>query len=837
MYVINRIRLKKFTGMHLNEIVEFDMRLKSAITILLGRNGCGKTRLLNVLYPTCPDKTDFRDGGEYFNDSTLDGVNYHFIIRRVGSHLKCTIKNVTEGVTVVKDVNPKVYNAKIEDLLGLTPALKDLLIGNDDVELCRLSTGARRNWFTKLSTSDLTYALGVYKKLKDYSRDLVGAIKHGQAKIAEIKPRVVADAKERESLGEHIKLLRSEVEELGSKIREISVDPNVDKAAYVNTLDNLQRVSDAICKLPRMSDRSTDEIDRLIADAQSRIGEAKARYENSQQQLGKLLDQKQRYDYLLKNSNGLAEQVAQMRTWLDNAEQEDVAFKQLRNFEKFTTEALVQGQSYLNEFSLEMTRCIDARTTDLTFKGLEEKVAKGRNQQSEIETNLSRVDAALKERRHRLEHFLSTESVDCPKCKENFKPGLLNVDEKTLRADIDELEKVKLRGEEKLKTIQLENDQTAIEFELASKIREFGLAYSKDPVLALMFSHLHSEDAFNNNRGKFGGIVSWFVTELERAIEVSREYQKWEAKSAQLKEVTASSDINLDELLEDIRSAERVCDFQQNTLDEHNKSLEQLKSQRSRIVELASLESDYNMLLDKAKTQESVWLMNEYRDALTAKRQETFDNYSMANHRFNEMDEEYRRLQAIEEDVEKLQLQHDTAVKLVRAMSPEKGLLRKYFYRAIARITDMMNKHINTIWEYPLDVHPCNIEEGDMDYKFPFTCGTNDEPAPDVKSGSAAQREIFNLVFRLTAFKALGLEGFPIVLDEPGHTFDEGHRNRLVDFIKALLDVNQHSQAFIVSHNSDVHSRLNSADFVVLDEDGVTPPAIYNERVKIITRG
>lgn len=837
MYVINRIRLKKFTGMHLNEIEEFDMRLKSAITILLGRNGCGKTRLLNVLYPTCPDKTDLRDGGEYFNDSTLDGVNYHFIVRRAGSTLKCTIKNVTENVVVCKDVNPKVYNAKVEDILGITPALKNLLIGNVDDELCRLSTGARRTWFTKLSTSDLTYALTVYKKLKDYSRDLVGAIKHGQTKIAEIKPRVVADAKERETLGDHIKILRSEVDELGGKIREISVDPNIDKTKYVSTLDNLHRVSEAICKLPRIADRDTATIDALVANSQTRIGEARARYEGSQQQLGKLLEQKQRFEYLLKNSNGLAEQVTQLRNWLDDVLAEDVAFGELRNFERFTTEALVQAQNYLNEFSLEMTRCIDGRTTAYSFKVLEEKVSNGRNVQTEIETNISRVEAALKERQHRLEHFLSTESVDCPKCNEHFKPGLLNVDEATLRADIEELNKVKARGEEKLKDVMKENDALACEYELASKIREFGLAYSKDPVLALMFNYLHAEDAFNNNRGKFGGIVSWFVSELERAIEISREHAKWLSKSEQLKEVTASTDINFDELIEDIRAAERVCNFQKDTLDEHIANHKQLSEQRQQILSLASLEADYKMLMEKAQKEESVWLMNEYRDMLTAKRQEVFDNYSMANSRFNEMDEEYRRLTAIEEDVDKLQRQHDTAVKLVRAMSPEKGLLRKYFYRAIVRITDMMNKHINTIWEYPLEVQPCDIDEGDMDYKFPFMCGTNDEPAPDVRNGSAAQREIFNLVFRLTAYKALGLEGYPIALDEPGHAFDEGHRNRLVDFIKALLDVSQHSQAIIVSHNSDVHSRLNSADFVVLNEDGVTPPAIYNEWVKIVTRG
>lgn len=837
MYVVNRIRLKKFTGMHLKEIEEFDMRLSSAITIILGRNGCGKTRLLNVFYPTCPDKTDFRDGGEYFNDSTKDGVNYQFIVRRVGSSLKCTIKNVSEDTVLVKDVNPKVYNSKVEDLLGITPALKDLLIGNEDVELCRLSTGARRNWFTKLSTSDLTYALTVYKKLKDYSRDLVGAIKHGQAKIAEIKPRVVEDAKERETLKTHIEVLKTDVETLGTKIREISVDPNIDKDVYVTTLDSLDKVSKAICNLPRIADLDTENVDKLIAESQARIGEARARYENSQQQLGKLLEKKQRYDYLLKNSNGLADQVTQLRNWLDEAALEEVAFPDLRNFEMFNTAALVQAQTYLNEFSLEMTRCIDSRTTNHGFKVLEELVATGREKQSEIETNISRVEAALVERNHRLEHFLATDEVDCPKCKERFKPGLINVDEPTLRKDIVELTAVKERGEAKLKDVQRENDTVVAEYELAAKIREFGMAYSKDPVLSKLFAHLHAEDAFNNNRGKFGGIVSWFVTELERAIEISREHSKWSEKAEQLKEVTASTDINLDELLDDIRALERVCEFQQKTLEEHTKNLDVLNKQRAQIIALSTLEADYRRLLDNAQKQETVWLMNEYRDALTAKRQEVFDNYSLANTRFNEMDEEYRRLQAIEEEVGMLQRKQDTAIKLVRAMSPEKGLLRKYFYRAIARITDMMNKHIGTIWEYPLEVHPCNIEEGDMDYKFPFMCGSNDEPAPDVRSGSAAQREIFNLVFRLTAYKALGLEGYPIILDEPGHTFDEGHRNRLVDFIKALLDVNQHSQAVVVSHNTDVHSRLNNADFVVLDEDGVTPPAIYNERVKIVTRG
>ncbi len=837
MYTVNRIRLKKFTGMHLNEIEEFDMRLKSAITIILGRNGCGKSRLLNVYYPTCPDKTDLRDGGEYFNDSTLDGVNYHFIVKRTGSSLKCTIKNVTDDVVVAKSVNPKVYNAKVEDLLGITPALKDLLIGMEDMTLCRLSTGARRNWFTKLSTSDLTYALGIHKKLKDYARDLVGAIKHGQAKIAEIKPRVVECKAEREMLTGHIASLKAEVEELGGKIREISVDPNIDKSKYVNTLDNLARVSDAICKLPKFGDRDVSRIEESLATAQSQIGEAKARLEHTQQRLGTLLESKQRYDYLLKNTVGLADQVQALRVWLDEKMGEDVCFTGLRDFEIHNTASLELARTYLGEFSLDLTRAIDARTTSLSFKELESAVSKDSSEIAEVELKLRKIDVALKDREHRLEHFLATDNVDCPKCKTVFKPGLLDVSEETLRKDIDELNAVKKKGEARLLELQMSYEQTKAEFDLSNKIRELGLSYSKDPVLKLMFTHLHGEDAFNGNRGKFGGIVNWFVKELDDAIDVSKEHTKWVEKSEKLKEVTAGSEINFEELLQDIAECEKLCEFQQNSLDEHSANYKGLTARRAQLIELNRLEQEHTKLITDATEQEVSWMMNEYKDMLSTKRQEVFDNYSLANTRFNEMDEEYRRLTAIEEEVAGLQKRHETTTKLVRAMSPEKGLLRKYFYRAIARITDMMNKHIGTIWEYPLDVYPCNIEEGDMDYKFPFHCGTNDEPAPDVKHGSAAQREIFNLVFRLTAYKALGLEGFPIVLDEPGHTFDEGHRARLVDFIKALLDAGHFSQAIVVSHNSDVHSRMNTADFVVLDEDGVTPPPIYNEWVKIISRG
>ena len=837
MFKVNRVRVQLFTGMWLKEIDEFDMRVNSPTTIIIGRNGCGKSRLLGVIYPVCPAKTDFRDGGSYLNESEIDGVNYKFYCKRIGNSMKCTIKNVDTNAYIVKNVNPKVYNAKVSDLLDIDPALVNLLIGIDDTELCRLSTGQRRHWFTRLSVSDLSYPLAVHKRLKDYGRDLVGAIKHGQMKIADIKPRVVDCEEERLQLHARIDGMRIEVEELTKEISGIVTDQTITKGHYINTLNELEGVSRNILKFKTGSMFDLHDIDEKIAAQRITVGESRVRCQTSQKSLGDLLAKKQRIEYQLRNSTGLISQIDDLTTWVSDKLGEPHAFARLYNYRVGMGAELQTAFNYLNEFSTDLTRAIDSINGEVTFNGLESELDNLNKKIAETDEKLRRVDNALNDKRHRLEHFLSVDDVDCPKCTTRFKPGLESLDVGAARSEINDLETIRNKGEAFLLKIKTEASDVHLNLGHVSKVRAIVIEYSKNPILSIMFEHLHSEDALYINRGKFGGIVSWFVKELTDSMEVYVEWDKLETKRSQLADIKAESNIDDSCLDDDIVHVEKVTLFQQDALSLAESTLKTLESQRKNVIEMGVLTDRFNILVARVNTEESVWMTNEYRDLLTTHRKELFDSYSIANSRFNEMDEEYRRLQAIEEDVDSLQRRQAVTTLLVRAMSPEKGLLRKHFYKAIARITDMMNKHIDAVWQYHLKVLPCNIDDNDLDYKFPFMVGDNDEPADDVKCGSAAQREIFNLVFRLTAYRALGLEGFPLILDEPGHTFDEGHRDELVDFIKRLLGSSEHSQAFIVSHNSDVHSRLSGADFVVISEDGVTPPAVYNEYTKIIMRG
>ena len=170
---------------------------------------------------------------------------------------------------------------------------------------------------------------------------------------------------------------------------------------------------------------------------------------------------------------------------------------------------------------------------------------------------------------------------------------------------------------------------------------------------------------------------------------------------------------------------------------------------------------------------------------------------------------------------------------MITAWSPEKGVLKKYIYNSIVRITEMMNRYIGAVWQYPMNVLPCDVSEGDLDYTFPYTLKNNPDPVVDVIKGSKAQKNIFNLSYRLTAYKGLNLRQYPLLLDEPSEGMDEEHKQALVAFIKMLAESGEFSQVIVVSHEPEVHSKLNEATYCVVEPTGVTLPPVYNVGVKI----
>jgi DNA repair exonuclease SbcCD ATPase subunit len=110
----------------------------------------------------------------------------------------------------------------------------------------------------------------------------------------------------------------------------------------------------------------------------------------------------------------------------------------------------------------------------------------------------------------------------------------------------------------------------------------------------------------------------------------------------------------------------------------------------------------------------------------------------------------------------------------------------------------------------------------------------NGKPSGDITQGSEGQKDVFDLAFNLVLMAMKGLKGYPLFLDEIGATFDDSHRDNLVNYIKGLLDTNEINQIFMISHYNELTGAMSNSQSIVLHEDNLmVVPSNANEHVTI----
>ena len=84
------------------------------------------------------------------------------------------------------------------------------------------------------------------------------------------------------------------------------------------------------------------------------------------------------------------------------------------------------------------------------------------------------------------------------------------------------------------------------------------------------------------------------------------------------------------------------------------------------------------------------------------------------------------------------------------------------------------------------------------------------------------EKEIVDLSFRLIAMKYLGLNNYPIYIDELGASFDEKHREAAFYLIKEMSGSDDFSQVFLISHYNDCYGCLTNIDTIILSPENIT---------------
>lgn len=833
MLKVERIILKGFTGMGLHEIETFDFTLQSTVTIILGGNGCGKTSLLSVFLPLAPSKTEFRDGGSYTNYALVGDQRFKFHVKRKGSSLVCDIENLTTGEKLIDNANSKVYNSRVEELTGLTKEIKELI--NGEILLTDAGTDLRRKWLNKLSSSDLTYALGFYARLRKNLTNLNGAMDHTSRKIAELKMRVVQDGEERHQLSERLNVLDTELRELNRTLEQLpGMNHAISKRSIEQLLQQMKPMTDLILKhrgvIPSeetiRSTRANETCLREFAVA------AETEVSMLNKELSTLLDESTRQDYLMRNHEGLSQTLAKLREELAGWESQSWVFPDLFTGEYINADMIRQATD-ARVWGQKLGTTLDAVHSNERLAALEERLCRFDQVSAGLNERLQRVKNVLHGLEHERGHFLDTAEVDCPKCTHRFRPGVRKPLE-VIEREINENVVWKKQVEEELETLLENRKNVESDVGYLRQVREIVLTYSKDPVLSLFFKKLQERDVFTDNRHLFGGLCNAFSEELNSALNCLQTRQRLARAEKDWSEAVAAVgnvDGALHQKIEHLRG--RLGDATER-LSERRRAVEEVASVLTYQENVKRAVDQFNSLFSRLGNDVQSSMTNTLVSELLGARENKLDAYTTARERWRQMENELANLDALERELADLQAQHFNNKLMIQAWSPEKGVLRKYFYNAIVRITELMSKYIDRVWSYPMRVMPCDLTEGDLDYTFPVQMKTHPEPVPDVRKGSKAQRAIFNLMFRLTAYKALNLHQFPLVLDEPSEGMDEEHRNSLVGFIKSVAQSGEFSQLLVVSHEAEVHSKLNEATYCVVEPEGVTLPPVYNEGVKIV---
>lgn len=831
MLQVERIILKGFTGMGLHEIEVFDFTITTKTTIILGGNGCGKTSLLNVFFPLCPAKTEFRDGGSYTNIALVDGQRFKFHVKFKDGSLKCTIINQSKDEVVVENVNPKVYNANVEDITGINKERKEML--NGEVLLTDANTELRRKWFTSLSSSDLTYAIEFYRRLRRHATQTNGAIVHITKKIAELKTRVLDNKEDRDRLQIRLGEMEKELEGLNTLIAKFpGYDGRHTPEKVARLAEDAKKDALQILKARKLPTEEKLELERnQLSYYESMAAGHAATVDSLTREYSGLTDEINRQEYMLNNKAVLEKQIETLRDVVAGYGK-DVTFPELFTG-SFTAEEITSAINESRNWSLRLGTALERIKTRERLRVVSEELQRYDEETRAINDQICRAQNALDNLLHSRTHYHETKTVECPRCTHSFKPGIsISIDEveNKIRETSSWLEELNKSLEPRaVKRADMEQDVKNLE-----TVREIVLTYSKDPVVCILLKKLQADNVFTENRLSFGNYTSAFADECNEAIQCITQRERLEKAEKSYNETLAVVNA-LDTALSGRVNTVRVeLDAARQKLTEARQTVAKIKDEIAQLNEYKRSMAVIGRFKGEMENSFAVMANNLIVEGLNEVKQTRLDLYATARERWRQMSQELSQLAELEADLANLQSVYKNTRLVIQAWSPEKGALRKHYYQAIVRITEMMTSLINNVWSYPMRVMPCDMTDGDLDYTFPVQLKTQDALVPDVKKGSKAQRCIFNLAYRLTGYRALGMKGYPLLLDEPSEGMDETHRNALVNFIKSLINSGEFSQVIIVSHDADVHSKLNEASYCVIEPEGVTLPRHYNDKVKIV---
>lgn len=817
----NRITIHKCKRFGLNKTSTITITPKQKTVMVLGRNGCGKSSFVDIGLSILPiDRRQFSKGGYREQEISYNGNEYFLKSAHNGDHVyKKNDEVLYEGKVA------SVYRELIQEEFGINQKIHDVLMAKARHTFTAMSPmGERREWITRLSKSDFNYVLGFYDRVRKESRAIGNVIKHQTGRLASETSKLM-DSEELEGIKSRYERAQDALQELyGTMGQETPIEMRKLAHHLEGTYRELNEGARWLeansgykpLPVPKNGTQITnyDELRNHIASNEavmSRIMDQITELSSQEDRLSR------EYKDLMAKSDRdpeeLRKEIAEHR-------------KKIEEIESRTM--FPDGVSIPDtpQTELDCKRFIDLIRNlhigiDIEEVGDRNDIVRGLNDQlAQVEGQLARIEANI-------DHYESCQSVECPACNHEFRPG---ISDETYRSNLTtRMDLVSKRDKihEKLgEQREWFNEYRVVKTNLTN-IRDFQRNHGLLSRLWTMIEDIGGvtntqetlqvatrySDAIVDSRSHGKLIVALAVCEsaLEACVDGTQS-GPLEARIKALHKQLNDLQIEHRELDKHNRGATRALRLR----DEFRRQMERMYAQYERlgkIVDAVFVNGEHHVL-----KQQIAGLQHEL--------------HSLKN-TISGAEVQLGIVKDIQDQLDDLAIKELHYKVLEQRLSPSSGYIAELISRDIGALLDVMNQLIASVWSYPITLLNCTADNGDLNYRFPMVVGAHGNDVDDISQGSSSQTDIINFAFRLLVHKAMEISNYPLIIDELERAFDGSHKESLHQAIQSLIKDDTWGQVFIISHNTDSMLSYTNVEYVVLDDQGLQLPVEYNQNVVI----
>lgn len=814
-------------------IKHFEADFTSLYQIIAGTNGSGKSYLVSELSALPPSPKAFNVGGrkeihQRFNNKQYVCINQ--FNKDGGVH-----NFIVDGVDLNENGTAAMQKELVEKHFGLTQDIFNVLCSKKKCSFTEMDTSTRRKWMIMLSGIDLDLAMSVYNALKTKTRDYSGHVKRLNTKLAHESEILLKD------------------DELDAMERRLTKTREDFDALLRMTSPGMTSTNDLDVKIDKLVRYLEDTFEVLYRD----INKLAENYVHPG--LNEAGDLK-----------GVIASLTSVETSLNNSlsklyEEKHTVSGALNKLKEAGAEGLEEYQDVINKLQIEMD-AVDAELANYPFEvvydeGLPNKVkrlsqvsataiavltemfdnSKGlidldrtqlmRNLEHSSSVDVVQHGEMLNRIAHAEQHAKDTKEVECPQCNFLFKPGF--------RGDFNELAEIKRKETQELLDKALADqkesrDYLALVNHQSAGLQQFELLERHYPEFSDLWEAIVESDIVNSDPKIAINIVNKYLTFYDYAV-----HRQAVMKSKDQKQMVYDQASQIDTKdLEHVQQRDQVLE---NEINEHLSQLEVVKREITEFNNLSNILSkvlsqldsceQYIELLDDAISSHGDSVINELlEDMLKELKQEMSELESVVG--------TVRIQKAIVEGLKKTVLEAKFEQDLHRIMtnelSPDDGLIGDMLKNFLVPFSENITAVIDSVWTYPLQVLPCISSKDGLDYKFPIKAYDGKILIPDISEGSDAQVDIINFAFKYMLIKIRQLQGLPLILDEAISKMDEVHRVEMIRVIESMVESNQCSQMFFISHYASQNNSFPNSEICIMDASNIIQlPTIYNKHVKI----